>query len=155
MRGDLWSCPRCGRRFANTNQPHSCGRWTVDGFLRDASAHERALYDAFARAVHACGDVTDAPAKTRVGFQARMIFASVNRLKGGELRAHVVLTRRVEHARFTRVDELTPRCFVHHFTLCSPDEVDAAVRSWLAEAYDVGEQLQLRALPSDAPGAAP
>jgi hypothetical protein len=27
--GDLWTCPRCGRRFANRNQTHACGRWTL------------------------------------------------------------------------------------------------------------------------------
>jgi ribosomal protein S27AE len=24
--GDLWTCPRCGRRFANRDQTNACGR---------------------------------------------------------------------------------------------------------------------------------
>ena len=147
MRADLWTCPACGRPFANTNQPHSCGHYTVEQFLTGRSDQERALYDAFSTAVHACGDVTAAPAKTRVGFQARMIFASVNRLKKNALHAHVVLTRELRSQRFDKVEELTARCFVHHFVVRSKAEIDDEVRSWLAEAYETGEQKQLKKKP--------
>lgn len=30
----LWTCPKCGRQFTNRNQSHSCGRYTVEDFLK-------------------------------------------------------------------------------------------------------------------------
>lgn len=43
------------------------------------------LYKNFAEAIEELDDVIAAPAKTRVGFQVRMIFASVNRLNDDAL----------------------------------------------------------------------
>src|SRR3712207_8277920 len=30
----MWTCPRCGRSFANRNQPHACGPLDLDRHLR-------------------------------------------------------------------------------------------------------------------------
>jgi hypothetical protein len=140
---DLWKCPECGRRFANQNQSHSCGRYTVEEFLEGRPARAVALFKVFADAAGECGPVTLAPAKTRVGFQARMIFAAVNRLGALGLEAHVVLARRLDGPRFTRVESLSARNHVHHFIIRSPEEVDEEVGSWLREAYRVGAQEHL------------
>jgi hypothetical protein len=136
----LWTCPRCGRQFANRNQEHSCGAYTVDDFLRGKSAHALALYRRFVELVEACGPVLIAPAKARIGFQVRMIFAAVNKLTDKQLDAHVILTRRIEHPRFRRIETLTPTGHVHHFRVHSPDELGDEVASWLREAYHVGER---------------
>jgi hypothetical protein len=139
----LWTCPCCGRQFANRNQEHSCGKYTVDDFLRGKGEPALALYHRFVELVESCGPVLFAPAKTRVGFQVRMIFAAVNRLTDERLDAHIVLTRRLENPRFHRIETLTPTCYVHHFRIYSPDELDDEVASWLREAYAVGEQRHL------------
>jgi hypothetical protein len=72
-----------------------------------------------------------------------MIFAAVNRLDDCGLNAHVVLTRRLKSSRFTRIDTITPKCHVHHFTIKSVDELDDELKDWLREAYDVGTQKHL------------
>ncbi len=136
----LWKCPRCGRQFANRNQEHSCGQYTVDDFLRGKGESALALYRRFVELVESCGPVLLAPAKTRVGFQVRMIFAAVNKLTDKQLDAHIILTRRIENPRFHRIETLTPTCHVHRFRVHSPDELDDEVASWLREAYAVGEQ---------------
>ncbi len=143
MRADLWTCPHCDRQFANTNQQHSCGRFTVEQFLAWHGAPERELFERFAALAASCGDVTTAPARTRVGFQARMIFAAVNRLAPGQLDAHVVLARHRDDARFRKIEKVGPRSYVHHFTIRTVAELDETVRAWLREAYDVGEQRHL------------
>jgi hypothetical protein len=136
----LWKCPRCGREFANTNQPHSCGKYTVDDFLRGKDAVSVALYRRFEALVLSCGSVRIAPARTRIGFQVRMIFAAVNKLSDGVLDAHVVLARRLENPRFRRIESLYERAHVHHFRIHSLDQLDDEVQSWLREAYKAGDQ---------------
>jgi len=76
---DLWSCPRCGRRFAHSNQSHSCGPYSVESFLEGKRPAVVELFTSFVEVVRSCGPVALAPAKTRIGFQARLIFAAVNR----------------------------------------------------------------------------
>ena len=139
----LWQCPGCKREFVTPNMPHSCGRFSVEQFLKGKSHHAIDLYWQFSALAHACGPIKIAPAKTRIGFQVRMIFAAVNRLNDRGLRAHVVLTRRLEHPRFQRIEMMTPKCYVHHFTLQSIEDCDAEVQSWLCEAYKVGSQEHL------------
>ena len=139
----LWTCPKCRRQFVNRNMPHSCGRYSVEAFLNGKSQFAISLYKRFVALARRCGPVRIAPAKTRIGFQVRMIFAAVNRLNDRGLDAHIVLTRRVESPRFRRIDTLTPRCHVHHFRVESLSELDDEVESWLQEAYRVGTQEHL------------
>ena len=72
----LWTCPACGRPFANRNQPHSCVAAPVDEHLRGKGERAEALYRRFEEAARECGPVVLAPVKTRIGFQVRMIFAA-------------------------------------------------------------------------------
>jgi Domain of unknown function (DUF5655) len=139
----LWVCPKCGRPFVTKNMPHACGRYSEEKFLEGKSRNAISIYEHFRTLVCKCGPVTIAPAKTRIGFQVRMIFAAVNKLSDRGLDAHVVLARRLESPRFRRIEEMTPRCFVHHFKIVSLDELDQEVESWLREAYRVGMQEHL------------
>jgi Domain of unknown function (DUF5655) len=123
--------------------PHSCGNFSVKQFLAGKSQHAISLYEHFSALVHDCGPVQIAPAKARVGFQVRMIFAAVNKLSDRGLDAHVVLSRRLEGPRFRRIETMTPRCYVHHFRVESVSELDEEVKSWLREAYQVGTQERL------------
>ena len=139
----LWRCPKCSRRFANRNQEHSCGQYSVEDFLRGKDPRAVALYQAFQELVYRLGPVLLAPAKTRVGFQERMIFAAVNKLSSDKLEAHVVLARRLECPRFTKIETISPRNHVHHFSIRDVDELDAEVMAWLEEAHKVGLQQHL------------
>ena len=139
---NLWTCPKCGRRFANRNQSHSCGHYTVEQHLKGKNSHVISLYERFVALVKQCSPVILAPAKTRIGFQVRMIFAAVS-LKESGLDCHVVLSRRLENPRFTRIESLSPRNHIHYFQIRSVEELDDEVASWLQEAYKVGEQKHL------------
>jgi Domain of unknown function (DUF5655) len=123
--------------------PHSCGRYSVKDFLAGKNPQALKLYKRFSDLVSECGPVRIAPAKTRIGFQVRMIFAAVNKLGNQGLDAHVVLTRRLASPRFRKIQTMTPKCHVHHFRIESLNEFDEEVKSWLREAYDVGTQQHL------------
>jgi hypothetical protein len=144
-RPPLWRCPKCSRQFANRNQEHSCGKYTVEDFLIGKGQEAASLYRAFEQLVLGLGPVLLAPAKTRVGFQERMIFAAVNKLTSDKLGAHVVLARRLESPRFAKIETISPRNHVHHFTIRHVRELDEEVAAWLREACQVGLQLHLAA----------
>jgi hypothetical protein len=139
---DLWTCTRCGRQFANRNQPHSCGEWDLEHHFRGKPPAIRELVEAVIAAVERCGPVKVLPEKTRIAFQVRMSFAQVTP-RARWVDGHVVLARRFEHPRFRRIESFSARNHVHHFRLTSAGEVDAEVEDWLREAYAVGEQRHL------------
>jgi hypothetical protein len=139
----LWTCPRCGRSFANRNQPHACG--PLDDLARHLDGRDPTVVAIYRRLVELAernGPVTVLPERTRIAFQVRMSFAAVV-LRRRWVDGHVVLARRLEHPRFRRVESFSPRNHVHHFRLASLAEVDDEVAAWLAEAYRVGEQRHL------------
>jgi hypothetical protein len=140
---EMWVCPACGRTFANRNQTHTCAPLgDLDRHFAGADPAVRETFDRVVAVVRACGPVSVLAEKTRIALHVRMSFAALTprrRWLGG----HLVLARRVESARFTRVETYSPRNIVHVFRLTSPDEVDGEFAAWLAEAYRVGRQDHL------------
>lgn len=141
-RPPLWRCRKCGREFANRNQSHACGRYTLAHHFRGKRPEVRALFDGIVAAIRAIGPVRVLPEKTRIAFQVRMSFAQVTPRRNW-LDGHVVLARRLEHPRFRQVQTFSPRNHLHTFRLTQLSDIDAEFRSWLAEAYRVGQQQHL------------
>jgi hypothetical protein len=141
----MWRCPACRRQFANRNQSHSCGRYTLASHFAGKPAAVRGIFNRLLLLAKRNGPVTVLPEKTRIAFQVRMSFAAfVIRQKWVD--GHVVLARRLANPRFRRIETFSPRNHLHAFRFESVDEVDNEVAGWLAEAYRVGEQRHLRRL---------
>ena len=138
----MWTCPVCGRRFANRNQTHACGRFDPAGLLEGRSQAVVATFERFRDEVLRCGPATILAERTRIAFQARMSFAAVMP-RTRWLDGHVVLAKRVRSKRFREVQSFSRRNVLHTFRLEDPDEVDDEVTSWLAQAYLVGLQRHL------------
>jgi hypothetical protein len=139
----MWTCPRCGRSFANRNQPHTCGPLDLDRHLAGKDPEVVAIFRRLVELAERNGPVTVLPEKTRIAFQVRMSFAAFT-LRRHWVDGHVVLARRLEHPRFRRVETFSPRNHLHQFRLERLQDVDEEVAAWLAEAYRVGEQRHLR-----------
>lgn len=142
-RPPLWQCRNCGRAFANRNQSHACGRHSLAQHFRGKRPEIRVLFDQVVATIRKIGPVRILPQKTRIAFQVRMSFAQITP-KSRWLDGHVVLARRREHPRFRRIQSISPRNHVHTFRIRSLHDIDRDFRSWLAEAYAVGEQRHLQ-----------
>ena len=138
---DLWTCPGCGRGFANRNQSHACGRHDLAAHFAGKPAKVRAIYDAFLAMLEGFGPITVLPEKTRIAFQVRMSFAQLTVRRDWVL-GHLVLARRAENPVFTRVESFSPRNHRHAFRLDGPEEVER-LRDFAGEAYAVGRQEHL------------
>lgn len=140
-RPDLWTCPACGRAFANRNQSHACGRHDLAAHFEGRSAKVRAIYDAFLAMLEGFGPVTVLPERTRIAFQVRMSFAQLTVRRNWVL-GHLVLARRVEDPLFSRIESFSPRNHLHAFRLDALEEVDR-LSDYAREAYAVGRQEHL------------
>ena len=138
----MWRCPECRRQFANRNQSHACGRYTLASHFAGKPAAVRAIFDKLRRVAESNGPIVVLPEKTRIAFQVRMSFAAFV-VRKNWIDGHVVLARRLENPRFRRIETFSPRNHLHAFRFDSAEEIDDEVAAWLAEAYRVGEQRHL------------
>ena len=76
----MWVCPKCKQRFVNNSQWHSCGKNTVDGFLKGKTTSARKLFWYFVKQYQKIGPFDLHPAKTRVAFAAQIRFAGVTKM---------------------------------------------------------------------------
>jgi Domain of unknown function (DUF5655) len=141
----MWTCPACGRSFANPNQSHTCAPLgDLDRHFARTAPQVRATFDRVLAVVSELGPVAVLPEKTRIALHVRMSFAAFMPRRSW-LSGHLVLARRIDSPRFPRVETLSPQNVVHNFRLTSPADVDEQFAAWLAEAYRVGAQEHLRA----------
>jgi hypothetical protein len=140
----LWSCPSCGRTFANRNQTHTCRPLgDLDAHFAGKDHAVRETFDRILAVVRNLGPVEVLPEKTRIALHVRMSFAAFTpRLHW--LDGHVVLAEQLESPRFTKVEVYSARNILHAFRLHTPADVDAEVTDWLTRAYTVGRQHHLR-----------
>ena len=131
----MWTCPKCGAKFVNRNQWHSCGRATVEDWLERLGPSGKALYWRFEALVRACGDFDVAPAKTRIAFLGEVRFAGVTKLSDEEMVCTLALPHALDSPRFARVEEVVPGWFVHTLVVTAPDELDGEVQGWIRESY--------------------
>ena len=138
----LWKCEGCGRTFANANQTHFCGLSDLEHHFDGRAPIVRELFNHFVRCVREYGPAQVLPEKTRIAFHVRMSFA-VLMTRRDHLAGHLVLARRVENPRFTKIETFSPRNHVHHFRLYALEDFDEPFLAFLSEAYAVGEQKHL------------
>ncbi len=137
---DLWSCPRCGKRFVTRNMAHSCGAHTVEAFMEGKGPLAWIYWEKVNEMVGRCGPYTVVANKTRLEFMVRVRFAGVDAVSERGLSLSFWLKRRIESPRFRKVEHFGARDWVYHLRLTGIDELDAEVQDWLCQSYEVGCQ---------------
>lgn len=137
---DLWTCPKCGKRYVTRNMYHSCGRHTVDEFLAGKGPAALAYWERFKAMVGRCGPYDLFANKGQIGFMVRVRFAGVGSLSERGMTIEFWLKEKVESPRFTRVQYLERRDWIYKLRVKSLEEMDDELQQWLCEAYQVGCQ---------------
>ena len=140
----LWTCPECGKEFVNRNQFHSCRRFELDDLFAGKPAGIRDLFDRLSAIINGFGPVKVVPSRDIVAFMVRVRFVSaVPRRRW--LDVALWLPRRVEDARFHRIETIVLNAHVHVLRVTEAAQLDdETVQAWLREAYAVGRQEHLR-----------
>ena len=139
----MWTCPRCGRSFAQRNQTHTCAPLgDVERHFAGTEPHVRATFDAVLAVLDGVGPYDVLAEKSRIALHVRMSFAAFMPRKRW-LRGHLVLARAAEHPCFVEVQTFSPHNVLHEFVLPVPADVDEAFAALVRESYRVGEQQHL------------
>lgn len=116
---------------------------SADDFFAE-HPESRAVFEAVRAAIEETGPAEMAVSKSQIAFRRRHGFAQVWMPevylgRGAPLVLTLGLRRRVDSPRFKSIVEPAPGRFTHHIELFAPDEVDAEVKAWIAEAWGLAE----------------
>jgi predicted transport protein len=128
-----WTCPRCKRRFTQTNQRHACGTGERAEVLRNRSSELVDLYEALERFVISLGSVEFMTRERYVLLRSKRIFADVV-VMSDALRLAIHLPRKVDHTLFTKVG--TDRKQMTHVAKVHDMQEFNAMKPFLREAYE-------------------
>jgi hypothetical protein len=123
--------------------PHSCAVVDLEDHFVGCEPIVRQTFDTFLAAARKNGPVTVNATKSRIAFQVRARFAGIDRPRRTFVVASFVGTEPVRSSRLTRVDYVPPYYYVHRLRLSTPADVDPELQSWLATAYQIGDQRHL------------
>ena len=140
----MWRCPKCGHRFFNRNQSHSCGNYTVDDFLKGKQEKSIDLFNYFLSEYQKVGPFELHPVKTRVTLFTKMRFCAINKIGTDHIDIHLVLTSLFENNTcFYRIDNLADRFFVHHAHIYNKADINDELKKYMAMAYEVGNRVHV------------
>lgn len=140
--GSMWTCPECGRSFANRNQWHACQNTTVHEALFGETELAVSIYEAVESALRQVGEFRVHPQKTRIAFISRMTFAGVALARNwGDLT--FILPEPLDDLRIEKLELFGPTSWGHTIRLYRPEDVDESVKTWLSMALRRGNQETL------------
>lgn len=95
------------------------------------------LYDRFVNLLQGFGPVTILPTQTRVDFQRRIIFVSIQ-FSQDDMRVQLILPYREDNPRMVRIEVFSENKISHTMVIRSLDDFDARFTNWLQESYNLG-----------------
>ena len=108
----------------------------VTAHFAKSAASVRATYDTLLTAARALGPVREDPKKTSIHLVRTSAFAGIATRKHG-LVLTLKATKRVVSPRVRRAEQASANRWHLEIPIASPDEVDAELRRWIRDAYDL------------------
>src|SRR3954465_2366127 len=109
---------------------------TVDDHFAEKPAAVRETYDRLLAALETIGPVVEEPKKTSIHLVRSSALAGVEVRKDYFL-LNIKSDAPIESPRVTKAERLSARRFHQKVRLSAPDEVDAELLQWLADAYEL------------------
>src|ERR1700722_7218266 len=100
---DLWTCPRCGERFAVKNVWHSCGQFNLEALFEKCDPSVWETYKALEKRALGVALFHVIPQKTRIVFQLRTRCAGGTPYKN-YFRFRFMSRTIIQHPRIVKVE---------------------------------------------------
>ena len=111
---------------------------TVASHFEKSASEIRAAYDALLSAARALGPFHEEPKKTSIHLVRTTAFAGVA-TRRNTLNLTLKASNRVESPRIHRAEQTSANRWHLELQLKGPDAVDAELRQWLSQAYDLAD----------------
>jgi hypothetical protein len=130
-----WRCADCGRSFGRANQSHQCDpALSLEQYLAKQPAERRSTYEAVLRVLRKLGPVDIDPVGVGIMVKRARTFCEL-RPRRNAVELSFKLSEPLAHPRIRRVVRSSVHRLAYFVDLASAADVDAQIRSWLAESY--------------------
>jgi hypothetical protein len=131
----LWSCPKCGRQFAKTNQSHSCRPFELTLHFEEKPGG-KLLYEKLRRAVtKKVGYFKIESLECCIHFVSTFTFAAVKIFKD-KIRVDFSLSRKIKSKRIAEFVQMSAHRYLYVIDIMKEDEIDDELLEWILEAHD-------------------
>lgn len=143
----LWTCPGCRRRFAKTNQAHSCRARSVGDHFRGKDPQLKAIFEFLIRELRTTGPLRVVAVESSINLISKHHFAGIA-IRHDCLRVGFIADRKIRDRRIVRAERVGDHRVSHFMVVRSVDDLDAQVLGWLAEAQALQATAKNRPRPS-------
>ncbi|POY38410.1 hypothetical protein C3K47_03145 [Solitalea longa] len=136
----MWICPLCQQKFLHQNQNHSCNDRTLESFLEGKSEITTQVFNRFVDEYRKIGDFVLHPAKSKIGFAAKIRFCSIINLGKNYIDVVFHLNQLYEdNLCFHKMGQIPgSNTFNHHCRIFSADDINDELKQYMLIAYDLG-----------------
>lgn len=140
----LWTCPQCGAKFFQKNLWHSCGKYTVEGFLKGRSERAIQLYNYFLEEYEKIGPILVHPVKSRIAFMVKIRFSGVYKMGQDYIEGGFLLTEKHPGKKIFEIEFIPKIYYVHRFRIYNETDIDDEFKKYMKMAYAVGERRHIK-----------
>lgn len=133
MRAHKWVCPSCGRRFAKTNQWHSCEARDIETHFRGKSPELKSLFETLIQELKKRGPIHIDAVKTSINLISKHHFGGIT-VRHGYLRVGFLARKLIPSSRIVRTLPLGANRVAHAVIVRTRSDIDEELLEWLAEA---------------------
>lgn len=131
----MWICPKCNRRFKNTNQDHSCGNFSIEMVFEKYPSF---IYDVFKYIhdhVRSYGEMQIRAVKNGVMFSVKTTFLAL-KPHAHYLGIEFSLGNEYNEFPIERCVKISKKEYAHIMRIENKQEIDQQLFNWLKEAYE-------------------
>lgn len=138
MSKPMWTCPDCGRRFAQRTPEHTCAVFSLESHLAGKPAAVAGLCRSYLDLVERLGEARIEPLRGMIMLRARSNFGSVQVQQSG-LRCSLMLGAVPDSPRILSHAPYSGRRQSCNFRIDAPAAFDQELNAWLREAYALAQ----------------
>jgi hypothetical protein len=139
----MWTCPKCKAQFVQKNLWHSCGDYSVEGFLKGKSERGKELFWFFVHEYQKIGPIILHPVKGRVAFMVKVRFSGVNTVGDDFIEGSFWLKEKMDSEKFFKIEHLSGNDYIHRFRIHDESFIDKEFLKYMKMAYAIGERKHI------------
>ena len=133
---ELWTCPKCGRKFEKNNQLHSCNFFLLNKHFENRELAKN-LFKKLKKDIHKyVGPFKIESLPCCIHLVSTFTFAAVYALKD-RIRIHFTLDHRLESYRIDKCFHVSTNRYSYSIDIENEKEIDEELIRWLKQAYNL------------------
>ena len=133
----MWTCPKCHRKFRNTNQLHTCKLVDKESFFLRRPPHFKKLYKIIKNHVKDLGEFREeAVLPDVIFFKTKSTFLAI-KVKKAWLDIEFFLDHLDDEPPVKKYLQTSKRRFAHLVSIDEAEDINDQLIDWIRESYEL------------------